>query len=386
MTNLSFLKFLRFLRKGDKDFFDVSAKDQKAYLESLPEPRNDIQRSLYQFKCQKFFWPKWKVPFYNIGAFLAFFPTLLLEWIRSAFVHKSHHYDAIGEFKGMEECIPDSLRDEYEIRHNAWLVKGMLRAQDIGFVLKVFLLSFPNTFFSLKLLLKLSQYNQIIYMYSPRAMVVHCEFSFASSVLTLFCEKKGVKHIDVMHGEKLYHIYDSFFRFSKCYVWSEFYKSLFIKLRAFPDQFVVNVPPSLRIDFSKYKSPDTYADYKYYLADFTEEEISGVVASMRGVKAQGKTVRYRLHPRYLQWDMILAHTTKDEIEDPREVTIQESVSNCEYAVGSYSTVLAQAFMSGRKVVVDDVTFIDQYRKLSEYQYWLASENSIKLSEINNPKN
>lgn len=382
MTNLSFVKFLRFLRKGDKDFFDVPAKEQKEYLESLPEPKNDIQRSLYQFKCQSFFWPKWKVPFYNIGALFVYFPVLLMEWIRSSFIHKGHHYDAIGEFKGMEECVPDRLREEYEICHDVWLVKGMLRGKDLGYVLKVFFLSFPNFYFSLKLLLKLSQYSQMIYTYSPRAMVVHCEFSFASSILTQFCERNGVKHIDVMHGEKLFHIYDSFFRFNKCYVWSEFYKGLFIRLRAYPKQFVVSVPPSLRIDFEKHKRPDAYADYKYYLADIKGDEFAGIVASMCGIKAQGKTVKYRLHPRYLQWDTILAHTTKEEIEDPREVSIQESVSNCEFAIGSYSTVLAQAFMSGRKVVVDDVTYVEQYRKLAEYEYWLASEDSIKLSEIN----
>lgn len=382
MTSLSFVKFLRFLRKGDKDFFDIPAAQQKTFLEAIPEPKNDIQRSLYQFKCQSFFWPKWKVPFYNIGAFFVFVPVLIMEWFRSAFVHKSHHYDAIGEFKGMEECIPDNLSEEYNIRHEDWLVKGMLKTKDIGYVLKVFLSSFPNAYFSLKLLLKLSQYNQTIYMYQPQAMVVHCEFSFASSILTQFCERKGVKHIDVMHGEKLYHIYDSFFRFSKCYVWSDYYKDLFIRLRAYPDQFVISVPPSLKIDLRKYKRPDVYADYKYYLADFTSEEIAGIVASMSGVKAQGKSVKYRLHPRYQQWDRILEYATKEDIEDPHEVTIQESVANCEFVVGSYSTVLAQAFMSGRKVVVDDVTYIEQYRKLAEYDYWLASENSIKLSEIN----
>lgn len=381
MTSLSFLKFLRFLRKGDKDLFDVPRKEQQAFLGTFPQPKNDIQRSLYQFKCQSFFWPKWKIPFFNLGAFFVFFPVLIVEWFRSAFVKPSHHYDAIGEFKGMEECIPEEINKEYDIRHEGWLVKGLLRTKDLGFALKVFFSSFPNTYFSLKIIMKMAQYCQLIEMYSPRAIIAHCEFSFASSVLTGFCEKQNVKHINVMHGEKLFHIYDSFFRFDKCYVWSDFYRRLFVSLRALPEQFVVSVPLSMKINTDNYLNEKVYADYKYYLADNTEEEIAAAVASMKRVRDLGKTVKFRMHPRYLDVDMMLKYTTINEIEDPREVTILESVSNCEYAVGSYSTVLAQAYMSGKQVILDDITFKEEYERLAEYDYWLASEKCMRLSEV-----
>ena len=207
MINVSVVSFLRFLRKGDKDFFDVPAKVQKEYLDSFPEPNNDIQRSLYQFKCQSFFWPKWKAPLFNLGAFFAFFPILLLVLIRAPFVRKNQHYDAISEFAGMEECVPEEIKKDYDIYHYNNMVKGMLTLKDVEFVLKVFFVSFPNTYFSLKILLKAAQYSQKIKMFGPRAFIVHSEYSFTSSAMTRFCERWNIKYINVMHGEKLFHIY-----------------------------------------------------------------------------------------------------------------------------------------------------------------------------------
>lgn len=381
MKNYTLLQFLRFLRKGDKDLFEVPKSEQKDYLESFPEPRNDIERSLFQFKCQSYFWPRWKVPVYNICAFFISPFVLLLEWVRSINIKKSNHYDALSELKGMEEVVPDELREEYEIRFDARIVKGMLRTRDLWFVLKVVFSTFPNTFFALKIMMKLAQYSEMIYTNTPRAIVVHGEFSFASSILTCYCEDKNVRHINVMHGEKLYHIYDSFFRFDKCYVWSEYYKELFIKMRAEANQFCICVPPSLRIKSEDYNNDDAYSDYKYYLADFTGDEIERIVLTMNKFKERGVSVRYRVHPRYLNLDIIQKYAPQSDIEDPRKVSIQESVANCRAAVGSYSTVLLQAYMSGKEVILDDVNYREQFDRLEEFEYWLAKEKCQRLSQI-----
>lgn len=380
MNSFSLVKFLRFLRKGDKTLFDVPKAEQETYIATLPEPKSDIQRSLNQFKCQSFFWPKWKVPVFNIAALFAFFPILIVEWVRGLFLKPGPHFDALSELKGMEEVVPREVSETYDIRYADWLVKGMIRSSDLGFVLKVFFNTFPHCYCSLKVMLRVAQYSQMLFMYTPRAIITHEEFSFASSALTSYCERRGMKHINVMHGEKLYHIYDSFFRFSECYVWSEHYKQLFISMRAEKGQFRVSVPPSMKIDSEAHQNPAVYADYKYYLAKFTADEIARIVAAMNHFKEQGATVKYRVHPRYLNLDIITRFVPESDIEDPRKVSIQESVANCHYAVGSYSTVLAQAYVSGKSVILDNVNYKEQFDKLAEYNYWLASEDCARLSD------
>ena len=59
-----------------------------------------------------------------------------------------------------------------------------------------------------------------------------------------------------------------------------------------------------------------------------------------------------------------------EIEDPFSVDIKESVSNLEYAIGSYTTVLLQAHIAGKQVLLDDVTYKKRYEQLLEFGYIL----------------
>lgn len=48
-------KFLNFLKKGDKMYFDVTMAEQKDYIEKLSIPKDDFERSFNQYKCQRFF-------------------------------------------------------------------------------------------------------------------------------------------------------------------------------------------------------------------------------------------------------------------------------------------------------------------------------------------
>ena len=113
----------------------------------------------------------------------------------------------------------------------------------------------------------------------------------------------------MQHGEKLRYIRDSFFHYDECYVWDEHYVNLFKEMHAEPSQFKVAVPPSLRIDCKVHHNSSVYADYKYYLAADTEEDIKSIVASMAFAKSEGKTVKYRIHPRYTDLNVLKKEPT-----------------------------------------------------------------------------
>ena len=101
---------------------------------------------------------------------------------------------------------------------------------------------------------------------------------------------------------------------------------------------------------------------------------------MAFAKREGKTVRYRIHPRYTDLSVLRKYVSDEEIEYPKKVSILESISNMEYAVGSYTTVLLQAYLSGKKVLLDDVTYKKRFEQLKEYRYILAKDDIEKLSE------
>lgn len=375
--------FLRLLSKGDRLLFDIPVTEQKQYLDFLGIAENDFERSYNQYLCQQCFTAKWKRIFLNVISLLILPFVCLFLYFKNLFISRpaTTYCDAIGDFNGITEIIPNELSLQFSIDNNVWFRGSCLSKNDLQYLFGLYVKYPFEGYFNLKIIAKIAGYNYMISKYHPKALVVHNEYSFTSSALTNYCNSRNVLHINVMHGEKLYYIRDSFFRFDICYVWNQYYKELFISLRADPMQFVTSLPPSLVIDFDKYYSVDYSADYKYYLAIYTEKELLSIINSMQFAVRAGKKVIYRPHPRYSNLALLESYLDPQCIEYPNKVSILSSVVSTKYAVGSYTTVLNQAFYSGIGIILDDVTFKSQFDKLKEYRYFLSNNDCTKLSDI-----
>lgn len=388
---MNLFKILFYLQRGDKGLFDVPIEDQKKFINNIPDPSNDIERSFAQYICQNYYIAKWKVFLKNLISLFLILPYLVYAFLKTI-TSKNNKLevkeDAIGTFKGMEEIIPNVLIEEYSIRNIGLDIEGglALTMDDLVFLSCVFRKSKWHFFFFLKICVILSRYSGLIREYNPRAIIVHNECSFCSSIMTLYCERRNILHINVMHGEKLFFMRDAFFRFHKCYVWNQYYVDLFTQLRTEKSQFIINIPKSLHIDVEKYKNENSFADFKYYLGFYTENRIKKIADILYLLKRNGYTIRLRPHPRYSDLNVLKKYVDESDIEYPTDVHIMESISNVNYAVGSYSTVLTQAFFSGKKVVVDDDSDYDEYKKLKDYGYILSSFQTLKISNFIESKN
>ena len=374
------ISFLNFIDKYNKHQFDIPINEQMAFLSSLGIPKDDIERSYKQFQCQQFFSP-WSVRM--LWFFIAFFATpilILVFWAKGLRAKYEYKVDTIAENKGMNEVIPVELSQKYSISNKEWNAGKGLSTYDLRYIFSI-ARGLRQPYFVLKSIMQIASYSPRITRYTPDRIIVHQEFSFCSSLLTDYCHHRGVKHIDVMHGEKMLYIRDAFFHFDECYVWDMHYANMFISLKAEPTQFHVAVPPSLCIDVDANINTSAYADYKYYLAADNEEQIKSIVSSMQFAKREGKTVKYRIHPRYTDLNVLKKYVIDEEIEKPKEVNILESISNVGCAVGSYTTVLLQVYMSGKKVLMDDVTYKERYEQLKEYDYILANKGLETLSTM-----
>lgn len=373
-------ELMRILNRFNKTLFEVSIEMQEKYLRLLGDPKNDFDRSYKQYKCQNLFVPIWKIWVLNILSVCMFPLFFIFLIIKSKKRGDTMIVDCIGAYEGLEEIIPKELSSKYHINSSVWMKGIYLSYFDIKYIAKI-IINYPlSPYFLLKLMIRIAQYSYMIKYFSPVAIAVHHEYSFASSILTNYCNIHGVKHINVMHGEKLYHIVDAYFRFDECYVWNKYYKDLFISMNADKSQFIIALPLSMRVDTQCYFNPKYYADFKYFLADVTEKEMISIVESMKFVVNRGKTVKYRLHPRYTNFKIAEKIAGKSNIENPFEVPILSSISSMEYAVGCYSTVLNQAFSSGKKVILDDITYKEKFAKLKEVKYYLITVQCETLSD------
>lgn len=375
-----YVKIAKYIEKISKTFFDISFEEQKAVLQKLGDTDNDIERSYFQYRCQMYFVSKKLHFILNIISILAGPFLVVFYWLIGLTLKQKEKVDAVGDFKRMPEILPLELAKEYDVNYEVSMQGGMLSINDMFYILKHFLKYWYVPYFVIKSVIKLAIYSYTIYCFNPRAIIVHSEAAFTSSAMSDYCHHKGVKHIDVLHGEKIFYIRDSYFHFDECYVWDEYYASLFKEMKAEPTQFRVSVPPSMTIDCKVYENAEYFADYKYYLQGCSEDELIQIVKSMDFTLKEGKSVKYRPHPMYSDMEMVERIAGKENIESPKEVSILSSISNMNVAVSSYSTVLNQTIHTGKDILLDDVTFKYQYDKLKELKYILSVKNYPVLSD------
>ena len=366
------------LEISNDSVFGYPIEKQKQYIEHFPEPKDDIQRSYYQYKCQM----KFNKPIMTFALNVASFPLLLLYLLKSGSTvptgteEKGSIFFSDGK---PENIIPDVLREkvgDIEVINDK---KESLTRDDKKFIRSVWK-RYPLSFqFVVKCLLKVRYYSYEIQRVKPTNIIVCNEYSFTSSVLTKYCEERGIKHINVMHGEKIYYMRDSFFRFHECYVWDDYYRNLLEQMRAEHNQFKVAIPPSLKFpetaDVSKTKQ------YTYYLGWESGEKLKAIVKAMDALRMKGFEVAIRPHPRYTDLDEIKSYAPEIDIEDYKKLTIEQSLKRTENAVSVYSTVLNQAYNNGIGIVIDDISDKEKFERLEERQYIMLSKPHELLSEL-----
>ena len=362
-------------KKSLNDIF-VSYEEQKKILEEVYEENFEntyFLRSYCQYLCQKKIY-KQNYRFLN---FLSFF---IIQFIMTFFrfskknIIKKEKMDII--YFGIEKTIPKKFLN-YRIKklENSFF----LSEKDIKYfkndILKK---SKRQYYFALKILLKIASYRYNIEKYSPRIFLVTSEYSWTSSLLTEFCEKNKIFHINDMHGDKSYYIRDSFFKFHRCYVWDEHYKNIFCELKAFEKQFKI-------IEYSSFipkieKKEKVYNTY-YLQADETVEDINKIIKILKGLEIKtGYIGKIRSHPIYTSKRIIKSIPV--EMLDLEE-NIYNSIEISNYIISKTSTVLYEAYIMGsNNIIIDDITQDKRnYDYLKELKWITISKSHQRLSQI-----
>jgi hypothetical protein len=276
--------------------------------------------------------------------------------------------------------IPEKLQKEFDqIIHQDYLSENKLTKSDDALIKDLLKKYWRNPYFVLKCAMKIGLYSQHINTYNPKAIITFSEFSFTSSLLTYYCNLRGIEHINIMHGEKLFNIRDSFVGFDRFYVWDEHYINLFIQLRAKKNQFKVEIPKVLSL---KVYNDDNY-DYviTYYLGNECESELTSIINDLSRLDIPSDKICIRYHPRYSDKELVKKIFHGYIIENPYEVDIEKSLSMTKYAVSLYSTVLYLAYINGKEVVINDLSIPKKYEMLDNLNYIMISKPHIKLSDL-----
>lgn len=379
---LDFLrKFLKIVyKKNTGSIFLTNSQEQNDFLNSFSTPKNNLDRSLYQYLCQMEFVPL-KIKFLqNIGA-LFLLPFYLLKPESKEMSLNTRNSRAVFICEGVNQnIIPYELNKEFSgIIETSYNEKISFEQKDKKFIRRKILKYWYHPFFCLKSIMKIGLYSNVINMYNPKAIVVHNEYSYTSSLLTEYCEFRGVEHINVMHGEKLFNIRDSFVKYNRFYVWDSYYVELFKLLRAPIEQFRIAIPESVNINLPIIKHKEY--EYTYYLGFENEEELRSIEKNLRKLNVSPSKICIRYHPRYSDKKMIESILGKYSLENPKEVALNQSLANTLCVISLYSTVLYQAYQNNIPILIDDISMPEKFNKLKDLKYIMLTKKPRYFSEV-----
>lgn len=366
--------------------------EQNEFMNSLTDASDDYERAYNHYILQMYFYYNWITRMIlNIASFFLLpFMTIQFIWRGRRFKENQlvNLYGAIvcetPTIKSAD-IIPPDLKDKYqdvksvEIKHEYFIDKP---AKDI--FLKCYKRYIFHPYFLLFNLRRISEACTMIHIYHPKALVVFArERDFAIPLVTLYCEKIGSEYVSFMHGDYIYSVDKAFLRFSTYYAWDDHYVKMLSDLKWPRNQFRIYVPKKLQ----GITQPRKNKKYDYYITYYFGAESHGRI---RGVKKAfdifsrfGYKCKIRPHPRFSDLKYLHQEFCDYEIEDTKSVPLNKSFENTLYISALNSTVLSQAYYSGKEIVIDDYSDVNRYNLLLERRYIMLNKPHKLLSELVN---
>ncbi len=379
------------------DLSERKIKEEELYLNNLYEKnrtelqgqkQSDVTRSFLQYKCQMKLLSPGKKVLLNVSSIIIS-PVFILF----ALINKCKNSDLVPNKKQVaiingdiddihDDFILNSLKNRFNIIRCKNNNQFSLSYESLLWLIKITFTYILSPFFILRLTIKIAQYDHIIHQYRyPKAIITASEYSFCSSVLTSYLHNRGILHINIMHGEKFFLIRDSFFRFSECYVWDNHYLELFKKLKAAPEQFIIERPPKHEkiIEMGKDGQRVNNVIKFYWASEHEKAELAYLSKHMERLSQQGFKIIIRYHPLHREYffNNITPFFKKFEYENPNKTDLYQSLAQTEYILGTYTTVLYEGILMNKKIIINDYN----YPHLKERQYIVVNYNHYKLSEF-----
>ena len=369
----------------------IPIKKQKEYLEMFDAPKDDYERSFFKYKCFCefcYYKKKWLIVIYNIGAMLLY-----------PFVFKKLKAKGINKKKS-EQCCDAVVENVPRLRNDDVIPEELTRSfgtikeiSELDYK-KIYLTSkaieickilrkryFWHFYFRLITTVKIAQFNEYIQEYNPKMIVFYsCEREFSGPLQTLLCESEGTEYVSFMHGDYLYSLCFAFQRYSRYYTWDEAYNQMFSKLKCDCPMIVYRPKKLEGIADCKDEHQCKYFA-TYYFSDETRQCAEIIYSIFHKFEKEKLRCKIRPHPRFSDIDMLKSVFPDIEIEDPSNYSLADSITDSLYIVGLNTTVLSQAYYSGKKIVIDDISMHDQYLELKEKEYIMLNRQHILLSDV-----
>lgn len=381
IIRLKLIKFKSFFFRRRR-FFDLR---DYAFIRSSTELECLDDRSYRQYLAQsfrRFFLTNLIVNILAIPFIICFlFSNIRKTGFKETSIHNSNKIEPRAVFISNSldlSIIPKSLNERYRIIDyytNKISNNFSLDSEITNYYLKKY---FRSPYFLLKILVKLREYYNILKNYNPDAIISMSEYSFSSSILTKYLRANNVLSINIMHGEKHLNLTDSFCEFDEFYVWDEYYVKLFKSLGVCSKEFKIEKPQFLK--WNLVEAGLEIFDYTYILQSQSISELIIIRSIIAKIYKSGYNISIRLHPRYsISFPVRLLFYRYARIIS-EEYNLIHHMSLTKNVIGQDSTVLYQAHLNGKNVILDNISNLDLYNFLKSSKYHLIDDAKL-LNEL-----
>lgn len=363
-------------------------QEWKSFLNHLPEGEDSIDAAFNKYQCRMQYFPWYKRLFMNIlglGAlpielfYLIGFNQQVKDMNKgSAILEKSRDVPVF------DDIFPAELYEEFDVTviENFNKKFGPLCKEARTMLLKCMKRHPFHFFFIYFTYMELAAHSHFLLKYNPEATVVYVnERNVASPIITELYENDGRKLISFMHGEYLLQLVQGFMKFSRYYIWDESYIEMFQWLKCDIEQYVVYTPGKLQKKWNL-ESYETSFFCTYYLSGQSRESILCLGSILEKLEAQGKRCKIRPHPRNIQYTKEILDAFKNiTIEDSSKMSLKESLENTKYVVGLNTTVLLEAYVEGKTIVIDDISDKEHFEDAKRRKAMAFKIKHLLLSEF-----
>lgn len=390
LTNV-YLKFNRkvlFDAKSVKKHRDM--KDQKEYLSQFRTPKDEYEKAYFKYKCHAYYHYPFRVRLiYNIAAIIMIPLFMILNAIKGK--EKNNIFDPIDAIivvsptMGYKDIFPEQIGDKYpnmkEVKPLGINDRSMdKKAWEI--YRKCMLRYWMHPYFCFEVLIRISNNCKLMKKYNPKAIIGYgWERDFVAPILLHYCNSKGVERLSFMHGIFVYSIDKAFISFNKYYVWEPYFYNMFTCLRADVACLEVYKPKKYEPIVKPRQTGEEYDFFlTYYFTAESNERMLRIKQCLDLLENQGLMCKLRPHPRFTDKNMLNDIFSNYLIEDS-SWSLETSMECSKYIAAYNSTVLTEAYYSGKDIVIDDYVDPSKFQNMKERHYIMLSRPHILMTEL-----